>query len=115
MNMSHEVEKKDMLGVLPSRTYLFKQHPFFYVTVTDFGKGMGLLQIFSDWGVFGHYWNAMGENTTIEQFLADSDDSYVKSKLLSWMNYTGVKKEGHEKLTKFMAQCWPRFKEHIRK
>lgn len=92
-----------------SKTYLFQDHPFFYVTLTDFSPGVGLMQIHSDWGNYSYLWTAMGQDTLIKDFVVNCDSSYIENKLSHGMHYLGVKKEGYKLLTKFMAHCWPRF------
>ena len=98
-----------------SKMYLVHDHPFAYATLTDFKPGHGLLQIHSDWGTYSMYWGAIGQDTTIAQFVTKVSESYIETKLQGQMHYMGCKKEAYGKLTKFMAQCWPRLKSEILK
>lgn len=97
-----------------SKMYCVHEHPFAYATLTDFGPGQGLLQIHSDWGTYSNFWGSMGERT-IAEFVVETSPSYLEQKLTYQMNYMGVKKEAFGRLTKFMAQCWPRLKDEILK
>lgn len=88
--------------------------PFAYATLTDFSCGRGLLQIHSDWGTYSYYWGGMGDRN-LATFLLDASPSYVEQKLSSNMHQMGMKKESFVRLTKFMAQCWPRLIDEFRK
>lgn len=100
-------EKPDV--VCNSRTIIFREHPYFYVTLTDLEPGKGLIQIFSDWGNYAAYWGSMGVDRKIDQFLARCDSYYIENNLSVGMSYLGVKKEAFGRLSKFMSHCWPRF------
>lgn len=95
--------------VFSSRTYVYRGHPYAMATFTDFGPGEGLLQIYSDWGVFASKWNSTGKDT-IEEFVLGCNDGYLTNNLEWWMRYGAVKKEGFTKLHKFMIECWPNLK-----
>lgn len=97
-----------------SRMYLNHEHPFAYATITDFRNGSGLLQIHSDWGTYSNFWNSPGYEK-LEEFLISSDAGYIETKLQWQMNFMGVKKEAFGKLTKFMAQCWPKLCDEFKK
>jgi hypothetical protein len=96
-----------------SKTYLYRDHPYFYATLTDLEPGMGLLQIHSDWGTYSYFWPGMGDDTLAE-FLASTEPSYVETKLSSMLGFMGMRKEAYSRLTKFMAQCWPRLMDTLR-
>jgi hypothetical protein len=89
-----------------SSTLMRFDEPFGYVTLTDFGEGMGLLQIHSDYGSYSFYWGAMGKRTILE-FLANCSAEYVHTKLQSCVNYQSMKIEAKRRLQKFMINCWP--------
>lgn len=111
--MSNEYLKRSY----PSRVYCSHEHPFVYATLIEFkdheGKNAGLLQIHSDWGTYSNYWGALGDQT-IEEFLIGCSPAYVENKLTAQMNFMGVKQIAYQRLTKFMAQCWPRVVEMMK-
>jgi hypothetical protein len=98
-----------------SKMYCVHEHPFAYATLTDFGPGQGLIQIHSDWGTYSNFWSSIGKDRKIAEFVIGLSPSYLETKLTWQMNYMGCKKEAYARLTKFMAQCWPRLKELIEK
>lgn len=95
------------MNLYPSKTYLSREHPFAYATLTNFGNGMGLLQIHSDWGAYSAFWPAMGDET-LEEFLISADMSYVHGCLRRGLVYQEVKKSGLGRLDRFMIECWPK-------
>ena len=104
---------EDEKRVYQSKTYYSSSHPYAYATFTDLAPGKGLLQIHSDWGVFHSYWGAMGQTTTIEDFVLQCDSAYITRNLEWWMRFGRVKKEGFTLLHKFMIECWPKLREII--
>lgn len=98
-----------------SKMYCVHDHPFAYATLTDLGPSQGLIQIHSDWGTYSNFWSGMGKETTVAEFVIGLSPGYLETKLTWQMNYMGCKKEAYRRLTKFMAQCWPRLKELIAK
>src|SRR5208282_1718284 len=95
--------------IYSSKLYCAHEHPFAYAALTDLGPGKGLIQIHSDWGTYSNFWSGMGDRK-IAEFLVGCSPSYLESKLTFQMNFMGCKKEAFVRLTKFMAQCWPRLK-----
>lgn len=102
----------DLKTSYQSKMYCVHEHPFAYATLTDFEPGKGLLQVHSDWGTYSHFWGSIGDGT-IEQFVIDLSPAYLEGKLRYQMQYMGCKKEAYQRLTKFMAQCWPRLQKTI--
>lgn len=88
--------------------------PFAYATLIDFKQGVGLLQIYSDWGTYSSFWGAMG-NRTLAQFLAAADSQYIETNLAHGLHQMGFKQSAFVRLSKFMAHCWPRILEEIKK
>lgn len=91
--------------MVDSVTYIKRSHPFAYVTLTDFEKGKGMIQIYSDWGIFQTVWMGMG-SSDIKQFILSCDSGYIKKNLAVQMNYMGVKKACMGKLDRFMESSW---------
>lgn len=89
-----------------SKMYCVHEHPFAYVTLTDFGEGKGLLQIHSDWGSWSNYWGAMGK--PLREFLVGASDGYVHNKMTGCLYSNHVKKEAFGRLDKFFIQSWPK-------
>lgn len=87
--------------------------PFAYITLTDFEKGRGLLQIHSDWGTYSYYWGSMGEDDILN-FLARTSPSYVHEKLQSCLNYMDMKKDARVRLDRFMIKSWPAIHECLK-
>lgn len=103
------------MNVYQSKTYLVRDHPFAYATCTNFGDGMGLLQIHSDWGAFSAFWPAMGEGETVEKFVAESEMSYIRGCLIRGLNFQYFKRGAEEQLNRFMIECWPRLARLVEK
>lgn len=101
------------MEVIDSKTYLLRDHPYAYVTLTDLGPGKGMIQIQSDWGHYSCFWNAIGDRT-IREFLLSCDSGYIETNLKYSMNYLGVKQVAFGRLTKFMAHCWPKIVNALR-
>lgn len=105
--------KSSLPRVYESRTYLQRGYPFSYASITNFGDGMGLLQIHSDWGPYTAFWAAIGKDATLEEFLLECDPSYLRKNLLTWLNFMGLKKEGERNLDRFLIECWPKLRQVI--
>lgn len=102
-----------MSEIIESKTYVKRSHPFAYVTCTNFEKGKGMIQIYSDWGIYQSVWMGMGDKT-IEQFVLSCDDGYLKDNFKYQMNYMGVKKKEMGRLDKFFETSWNDIKEILK-
>lgn len=109
------MSEQELKPTYPSKTYCVHSHPFAYATLTDFSPGKGMLQIHSDWGTYSSFWGAIGNDRKIAQFLLDCDSSYVEKNLAYNITNSGMKKEGHIRLMKFMSHCWPKLIEEFKK
>lgn len=103
----------DLKITYPTKIYCSHEYPFAYATLTDFGDGKGLLQIYSDWGNYASFWGAIGKDNTIADFLLSCSSDYIENNLSSSIAQSRLKKDGYGRLTKFMAHCWPRLRKLI--
>lgn len=104
-----------MKTIFESKTYCVHEHPFAYVTLTDFEPGKGLVQIHSDWGTYSCFWGSIGNDRKIAQFILSCNAGYIENNLAHQIAATRLKKDGYGRLTKFMALCWPRICDEILK
>jgi len=109
-----EGEKKELKSVYESKIYCVHEHPYAYATLTNFGDHKGLLQVYSDWGIYSGFWPSM-RTDSLAEFLLEMDAGYLARNLDYKLKYMGMKKSAEALLMKFMVECWPRLRELIKK
>lgn len=87
------------------------EDPFAYISLTDFGNGIGLIQIYSECGSYTYKFNGM--DSGIVKFLSGCTASYIHSKLKECITYKDKKVINKHKLDLFIIRSWPSIREKL--